>query len=123
MDDYGKYSVIFNYKDGRGKESSPLYQIITVVDVEAPVLVLPDEGKTVGVKVGTAFKPQFEVSDNVTAKDKLKVYFVVKDSNEAFVMITTSEMVIKKQGVYKIIVYAVDAAGNGVSKSYYVKVG
>ena len=123
LDDYGKYSVIFNYKDGRGKESSPLYQIITVVDVEAPVLVLPDEGKTVGVKVGTAFKPQFEVSDNVTAKDKLKVYFVVKDSNEAFVMITTSEMVIKKQGVYKIIVYAVDAAGNGVSKSYYVKVG
>lgn len=39
LEEFGKYSVMYNYTDGVGKESTPLYQIITVVDVEAPVLV------------------------------------------------------------------------------------
>ena len=122
LEEFGKYSVMYNYTDGVGKESTPLYQIITVVDVEAPVLVLPDEGKTIDAEVGKAFKPDFEATDNVTDTSKLKVYYVVKDSDENFVMTTTSDIVISVQGKYTIIVYVVDEAGNGVSKSYYVNV-
>lgn len=122
LEEFGKYSVMYNYTDGVGKESTPLYQIITVVDVEAPVLVLPDEGKAIDAEVGKAFKPDFEATDNVTDTSKLKVYYVVKDSDENFVMTTTSDIVISVQGKYTIIVYVVDEAGNGVSKSYYVNV-
>ena len=120
LGEFGKYSVIYNYTDGAGKESTPLFRIVTVVDVEAPVLVLPDEGKTINVKVGEAFAPDFEASDNVTDSARLKVYYIVKDANQNFVSTSTADIVISKAGKYTIIVYVVDQAGNGVSKSYYV---
>ena len=97
-----------------------MFRIVTVVDVEAPVLVLPDEGKTINVKVGEAFAPDFEASDNVTDSARLKVYYIVKDANQNFVSTSTADIVISKAGKYTIIVYVVDQAGNGVSKSYYV---
>ena len=51
------------------------------------------------------------------------MYYIVKDSNENFVMITTSDITITKAGKYTVIVYVVDETYNGVSKSYYVNVG
>lgn len=124
LDEYGKYSVVYNYVDGKGKKSSPYYQIITVVDVEAPELNLKNEGKTIDVTAGTAFRPEFDATDNVTEKDALKVYYVIKDDNENFVKIITSDddIVISAPGRYTIIVYVVDGAKNGVSKQYYVNV-
>ena len=47
----------------------------------------------------------------------------MKDSNENFVMITTSDIMITKAGKYTIIVYVVDEAYNSVSKSFYANVG
>lgn len=122
LSDYGKYSVQYNYTDGTGKKASPLYRIISVVDVEAPTLVLQSEGKTVDVKIGESFTPQYEANDNFTAKNKLKTYYVVKDSNEDFVVVTTAEITLYKEGKYTIIVYVVDGARNSVSKTYYVNV-
>ncbi len=129
LSEYGRYSVTYNYTDGNGKKSSPLSQIITIVDVEAPELKLSDEGKTINVNAGTAFVPKFEATDNVTDASKLKTYFIVKDSNESFVKTvdynpddTTAGIVINKPGKYTIIVYVVDEAKNGVSKTYYVNV-
>lgn len=125
LSDYGEYTIIYNYVDGRGngKNTSLLYRIVTVVDIEAPVLNLENEGKTVNVSIGETFKPKFTVTDNFTADEELLVYYIVKDSNENFVMITTSDITITKAGKYTIIVYVVDEAYNGVSKSYYVNVG
>jgi len=125
LDDYGEYTIIYNYADGRGngRGSSLLYRIVTVVDIEAPVLVLKNEGKTIDVKAGEAFRPEFEATDNFTDRSDLLVYYIVKDSNENFVEVTTSDIVIYKEGTYTVIVYVVDEAYNSVSKSYYVKVG
>lgn len=125
LDDYGEYTIIYNYMDGRGngRGTSLLYRIVTVVDIESPVLNLENEGKTVNVKVGETFKPKFTATDNFTADEDLLVYYVVKDSNEDFVVISTSDITITKAGRYTVIVYVVDEAYNGVSKSYYVNVG
>lgn len=125
LSDYGEYTIIYNYVDGRGngKNTSLLYRIVTVVDVEAPVLNLENEGKTVNVGIGETFKPKFTVTDNFTAEEELLVYYIVKDSNENFVMITTSDIMITKAGEYTIIVYVVDEAYNSVSKSFYANVG
>ncbi len=125
LSDYGEYTIIYNYVDGRGngKDSSLLFRVVTVVDIEAPTLNLENEGKTVNVKVGERFKPKFTVTDNFTASEDLLVYYIVKDSNENFVSITTSsDIVIYKEGTYTIIVYVLDEAYNSVSKSYYVNV-
>ncbi len=124
LDEYGEYTIIYNYVDGRGngKDVSLLYRVVTVVDVEAPTLVLDDEGKTVNVKAGVAFKPKFTATDNFTSDDYLTIYYIVKDSNECFVSISTSDVVIYKEGTYTVIVYVVDEAYNSVSKSYYVNV-
>ncbi|MBS6476232.1 MAG: hypothetical protein KH405_00220, partial [Firmicutes bacterium] len=125
LDDYGEYTIIYNYMDGRGngRGTSLLYRIVTVVDIESPVLNLENEGKTVNVKVGETFKPKFTATDNFTADEDLLVYYIVKDSNENFVTVTTSDITITKAGRYTVIVYVVDEAYNGVSKSYYVNVG
>lgn len=125
LSDYGEYTIIYNYVDGRGngKNTSLLYRIVTVVDIEAPVLNLENEGKTVNVSIGETFKPKFTVTDNFTADEELLVYYIVKDSNENFVMITTSDIMITKAGEYTIIVYVVDEAYNSVSKSFYANVG
>lgn len=125
LSDYGEYTIIYNYVDGRGngKNTSLLYRIVTVVDIEAPVLNLENEGKTVNVGIGETFKPEFTVTDNFTADEELLVYYIVKDSNENFVMITTSDIMITKAGKYTIIVYVVDEAYNSVSKSFYANVG
>lgn len=125
LDDYGEYTIIYNYMDGRGngRGTSLLYRIVTVVDIESPVLNLENEGKTVNVKVGETFKPKFAATDNFTADEDLLVYYIVKDSNENFVTVTTSDITITKAGRYTVIVYVVDEAYNGVSKSYYVNVG
>ena len=125
LSDYGEYTIIYNYVDGRGngKNTSLLYRIVTVVDIEAPVLNLENEGKTVNVGIGETFKPKFTVTDNFTAEEELLVYYIVKDSNENFVMITTSDIMITKAGKYTIIVYVVDEAYNSVSKSFYANVG
>ena len=101
---------------------SLLYRIVTVVDIEAPVLVLENEGKTVDVKAGETFRPKFEATDNFTDSSELLVYFIVKDSNEDFVLISTSDIVIYNEGKYTIIVYVVDGTYNTVSKCYYVNV-
>lgn len=125
LSDYGEYTIIYNYVDGRGngKNTSLLYRIVTVVDIEAPVLNLENEDETVNVGIGETFKPKFTVTDNFTAEEELLVYYIVKDSNENFVMITTSDITITKAGKYTIIVYVVDEAYNSVSKSFYVNVG
>ena len=125
LSDYGEYTIIYNYVDGRGngKNTSLLYRIVTVVDIEAPVLNLENEDETVNVSIGETFKPKFTVTDNFTAEEELLVYYIVKDSNENFVMITTSDITITKAGKYTIIVYVVDEAYNSVSKSFYVNVG
>ena len=125
LSDYGEYTIIYNYVDGRGngKNTSLLYRIVTVVDIEAPVLNLENEDKTVNVGIGETFKPKFTVTDNFTAEEELLVYYIVKDSNENFVMITTSDITITKAGKYTIIVYVVDEAYNSVSKSFYANVG
>ena len=124
LSDYGEYTIIYNYTDGRGngRGTSLLYRIVTVVDIEAPVLNLENEGKTVNVRVGETFIPKFTVTDNFTAEDDLLVYYIVKDSNENFVSISTSDIAIYKEGTYTIIVYVVDEAYNSVSKSYHVNV-
>ena len=64
LSDYGEYTIIYNYVDGRGngKNTSLLYRIVTVVDIEAPVLNLENEGKTVNVGIGETFKPKFTVT-------------------------------------------------------------
>ena len=109
-------------KDVNGRELSGI-TVVTVVDIEAPVLNLENEGKTVNVGIGETFKPKFTVTDNFTAEEELLVYYIVKDSNENFVMITTSDITITKAGKYTIIVYVVDEAYNSVSKSFYANVG
>lgn len=124
LSDYGEYTIIYNYTDGRGngRGTSLLYRIVTVVDIESPVLNLENEGKTVNVKVGETFKPKFTATDNFTADEDLLVYYIVKDSNENFVTVTTSDITITKAGRYTVIVYVVDGAYNSVVKSYYVNV-
>ena len=124
LSEYGEYTIIYNYIDGRGngRGSSLLFRVVTLVDIEAPVLNLENEGKTVNVKVGETFNPKFTVTDNFTADDDLLVYYIVKDSNENFVSVTTSGITITKAGTYTVIVYVVDEAYNSVSKSYYVNV-
>ena len=124
LSDYGEYTIIYNYTDGRGngKGTSLLYRIVTVVDIEAPVLNLENEGKTVNVKAGETFKPKFTVTDNFTADEDLLVYYIVKDSDENFVSVSTSDITITKAGKYTVIVYVVDEAYNSVVKSYYVNV-
>ena len=124
LDDYGEYTIIYNYTDGRGngRGTSLLYRVVTVIDIEAPALVLENEGKTVEVKAGEAFRPQFEATDNFTDSSDLLIYYIVKDSNESFVVITTSDIVIYNEGEYTIIVYVVDGAYNTASKSYCVSV-
>ena len=107
---------------GNGRGTSLLYRIVTVVDIESPVLNLENEGKTVNVKVGETFKPKFTATDNFTADEDLLVYYIVKDSNENFVTVTTSDITITKAGRYTVIVYVVDGAYNSVVKSYYVNV-
>ena len=122
FNDYGEYTIIYNYTDGRGngRGASLLYLTVTVVDIEAPTLNLENEGKTVNVKVGETIKPEFTVTDNFTAKDDIIVYYILKDSNENFVQVSTSGITIAKAGKYTVIVYAVDDARNSVSKQYYV---
>ena len=120
LDDYGEYTIIYNYTDGRGngRGTSLLYRIVTVVDIESPVLNLENEGKTVNVKVGETFKPKFTATDNFTADEDLLVYYIVKDSNENFVMITTSDITITKAGKYTIIVYVVDRKSTRLNSSH-----
>lgn len=99
-----------------------VYYIVNVDDVIDPVVTF-DDHSTLEIKVGQVVKVRsYTVSDNHTAKDKLKVVVMVMDDHfnimESGYNVATYAF--QKVGTFKVVAYVFDEYGNYSSDSYTV---
>jgi hypothetical protein len=121
LTEYGRYEVHVTAQDDAGNDGLAA-MIIKVVDTEAPKVTLSDDVVT-SAKVGKKVKlPTATVSDNLTQNCTVKVYvfnqngYVLELGEEDKGFTPTSA------GVYTVVYYVIDEAGNFVSQRFTITV-
>lgn len=124
FDKYGQYNVRYTAKDSaRGSTSNLRYTFITVDEVAPEITVINETVKE--AKVGDAIAlPDFEVSDNISSKENIKVLKYVLNPNGELLTIPEGSNSIKCAfvGTYEFRIIAVDEAGNMQTKRFVVTV-
>lgn len=117
---YGSYVFSVNARDAEWNEAF-LSVVVWVSDTEVPVLTLSGSIVTeanVGDKINV---PKASCTDNLSQTTVVKVYVVMPGA--CMVEIGKNDgFVAEKAGVYTVIYYAYDEAGNFVSQKYNIKV-
>ena len=134
LDKLGEYSVQYSGCDMMGNQVSGRY-FFNAVDNVAPSLVLEDfnEGATYQIKLGAKLVIEYQVSDNITPTEEcyaavlcfnLTTYETSRYDRtemEGFQIGSTTFYIIE-EGLHRINVYCRDAAGNVVTKHFFVMV-
>lgn len=111
LSEIGNYLIRYNLIDEFGNKNKYDYYIETVDDT-APVITVTGNYNE-EYRLGESIKNlSYDVSDNYSDASAIKVYVFVIDTSFATTDITGKDYVFMKQGYYKIVYYAVDAAGN-----------
>ena len=114
---YGDYYVVITATEGGAwKHSNRTTQeyLITVVDGEGPTVTMKGAFKT-DLKVGDVLViPEYEISDNHTAKENLSVMTVITNPKGLPIYLYGEENAIRCSyaGVYKIQIFVYDEMGN-----------
>ncbi len=117
---YGEYKVEFAAKDLNGNKKTLRY-VFSVVDTVAPVIELntlsvnASLNKTVTVK-------SCEISDDITAKQNLKLYVFVMSPSAKIQAVIDNGFVAKEKGTYTVYYYCYDEIGNFTIASYNIVV-
>lgn len=123
-DTYGKYSVMYTAYEGYSeKDSSMTYAMHIVDDVEPEIKYSSD--KVTEAKVGDDIVfPNFEVTDNETAQDKLQIRRYVEDAHGVlrYLSVNSNAITASEEGKYKMMVIVVDEAGNVKNDTWTVTV-
>ncbi len=121
LDKLSKYHVRYTAKDYAGNSVTITY-IMTVVDVEAPVvkLVGVKQGETVKAKKWGTFDFSFEVSDNVSQEGNIIVCVVMYEvDTEIWRTDLGTSIQLYKAGLYRVEVLAEDEAGNISDSTFF----
>ena len=118
---FGSYLVLYRFTDGVGKKAEDRYEI-TVTDVVPPEITLNGyNGKPVSVGVNKDVSPlSYNVSDNISAKENIKVTIIVYDERGVFVCASNDKFKVEKTGRYTVYVYCRDEVGNTAYASYEI---
>lgn len=124
FDKYGQYNVRYTAKDSARGSTSNLRYTFIVVDEVAPEITIKNE-TVKEAKVGDAIAlPDFEVSDNISSKENIKVLKYVLNPNGELLTIPDGSNSIKCAlvGTYEFRIIAVDEAGNMQTVRFAVSV-
>ena len=117
---YGSYIFSVNARDAEWNEAF-LSVVVWVSDTEVPVLTLSGSIVTEANAGDKIDVPKVNCTDNLSQTTVVKVYVVMPGA--CMVEIGENDgFVAEKTGVYTVIYYAYDEAGNFVSQKYNIKV-
>lgn len=117
VDEIGRYRVILDYTDGNNGGRVTLN--IEVSDHVAPVITIedPDTTASVGKNVSIA---DYEVTDNIDTELTVRIF--VMDTKGSVNLVEDGEFKAEREGVYTVMYYVLDSAGNLGFASYEVVV-
>ena len=120
LEEYGCYSVEITAEDTAGN-SAFIPTVLWVVDTENPSFTLSKEVATTA-KVGAKITlPTVKATDNLSEKVQVTVYVMVPGGKMLDVS-NSKGFVAKVAGVYTVVYYVTDDAGNFASEYYTIKV-
>ncbi len=119
---FGNYRIVYTIVKNDWINDNPTEKeyVLNVLDTEAPEIIVSGSVKKT-VKKGEAIVfPKFEVKDNYTASENISVSIYVANAAGRFVLVENSSesFVPAYTGRYRLIITAMDEAGN-VSSVYY----
>lgn len=117
---YGEYKIEFVSKDLEGNKKTLRY-VFSVVDTIAPVIELNTSSVNASLNKTVTVK-SCEISDDITAKQDLKLYVFVMSPSAKMQMVTNNSFVAKEKGRYTVYYYCYDEIGNFTIASYNVVV-
>ena len=123
---FGKYEVVYSVVKNDWIDDTPIEKefYLNVVDTEAPeIIVSGSVSKTIKKGESIVF-PKFEVKDNYTASDKISVWIYIANNAGRLTMVESDceSFTPIYTGNYRLIIMAMDEAGNTSSVTYTIKV-
>lgn len=126
LDHIGQYLVTYTAIEDaefiKQNISASLVYTLNVSDEIAPSIVWKGSFVTEANVGDTIVFPDYEVSDNYTAADKIIVRLYVETPAHQLIMLSGNSVTVSHVGVYELRVMVVDAAGNLTSETHYVNV-
>ncbi len=117
---YGAYVITYDIKDGMGNSIyGGLKGMVSVLDMDAPTIVTKIDSYTIRANEESDL-PHIEATDNMTASDKLEIWYLIYDSkNRLTAQIPDGDKVnIKEKGRYTVYVTVQDEEGNVAYADY-----
>ena len=114
----GQYTVTYYVQDNAGESVSLSYTFTAMADNVAPTITTTF--KDIAVKKGsTVTIPSITVTDNATSgiKPSITVSYGIEK-----IVVTNNTFVVSQPGIYKVQIYAFDAAGNRATKTVEITV-
>ena len=105
---YGDYLITYSFTDGKNGE--PYTDAVRVIDNVAPQITL--NTTMIEASVGQEISVGYTVSDNVTAANKMEVWYIVMDAEAKMHVTTNAPFTMNTAGVYRLQVWCIDGAGN-----------
>ncbi len=126
LDSIGDYLVSYRIEEAESfvSKTNPTFlrYSLSVTDKEPPVIVWKGEFAT-ELNAGDIFVvPNYTVSDNHSAEDKIIVRVFIETPVYQFIMLPGNSIKMNHKGVYRVRIMAVDEAGNIFSETHYVTV-
>ena len=117
--EYGIYTITYVATSSRGSTTTERYSY-TVTDYDPPVISV--SGVPSSVKSGKSFSvPDATVTDNVS--EECTLYIFVRGENLRYTPVTAGEKLSLDDGIYLLVYYAVDDAGNFTRREFEIVVG
>ena len=126
LSSFGNYRIVYSIIKKDWINDNPIekeYEI-SVLDTEAPEIIVSGSVKKT-IKKGEAIVfPKFDVKDNYTAKENINVWIYISDASGRYVSIDGSydSFVPVRTGSYRLIITAMDEAGNTSIVRYTINV-
>jgi hypothetical protein len=105
---YGDYLITYSFTDGRNGQ--PYTDAVRVIDNVAPQITL--NTTMVEASVGQEISVGYTISDNVTAANKMEVWYIVMDAEAKIHVTANAPFIMNTAGVYRLQVWCIDGAGN-----------
>ena len=117
FNDYGSYTITYNFKDARDNSSTSRY-ILVVRDTTAPTINL--QGNYESTYSGSVRIIPASIVDDSDPNPTLHIY--VRDENNKRYIVQPEEEVKLDKGNYEIIYYAYDIDGNSAHLSFPIRI-
>lgn len=126
LNQVGDYVIYYEIEESKTfvSKSNPVFlrYSVSVTDKDAPVITW-SSGFTTELNVGDIFiVPQYTVSDNHSAEDKIIVRIFVETPESQLIMLPGNSIRMTHKGTYQVRVMVVDESGNIYSETHYVTV-